>query len=160
MKRLAPGTLVALAGLMVAGCSDDEPHLQTPTPAKPPAQGGPVLNKCPTGAAVSRVTRMAFEDPVHAAEGMDPEFRGMDCSYRRGSKGSAVIYFYWRGTDANAVRADLGADTPVDIPGASKAHNSDDGTVVFEVEDRVVSTAYKGDTAAAIAMAKIVLGTT
>lgn len=58
---------------------------------------------------------------------------------------------------AAAIRAELGTDTPVDLPGATKTHSRDSGRVVIEVEDRVVSTVFEGDTATAIALANLVL---
>lgn len=157
MKRLAATTVIVLTGLILAGCSGNEPGQPT-TPAKTRAPAGPVLDKCPSAAAVAWATKKHYkEGPVHAAEGLKPKFPGMDCSYVH-REGAAMIFYYKAGTDADAVRAHLGTDTSIKLPSpATEAHHSANGRVVVEIGDRVVSTAFNGDTPTAIALANLVL---
>lgn len=89
---------------------------------------------------------------------MSVKHPSVDCSYWAGEAGGAVIVFYDEGTTVDELAADLGAADSVDLPGADVARSSRDGTVVFRVTGRMVSTAFKGDRHTAIALAKAVLG--
>lgn len=157
MKRIATTSLIALTSLILTGCAGEEQRTLPPAPTKPGASNALVFDKCPSAAAVAWATKKHYnEGPVHAADGLKTKFPGMDCSYLH-REGAAMIFYYKAGTDADAVRADLGTGTPFRLPGDVAAHKSDNGRVVMEIEDRVVLTAFSGETPTAIALANLVL---